>query len=137
MKQKQFKPFKSFKSVIEKMVNFISNNKLNFLFLFVLGFALYNWIIPEICLNRECLFTLRNFFYIIFTIIYLYFVIKVLEWIKSDEKVDEKIKILTKYKLMKELGLKINKKEIEKELKLSKQNNKKLPQKSTKHRKNR
>ena len=100
-------PAKKGKSWLRKMATFVENNKLNFVFLSVLAFALYNWITPELCLSAGCgLITIRNGFYLVITVLYIWFVIKTLKWIKADEKLDEDLKRLTMRNLQKDNTLK-------------------------------
>ena len=47
-------PAQKGKSWLKKMTNFVGNNKLNFVYLSILGYILYQWIIPELCLSKEC-----------------------------------------------------------------------------------
>ena len=96
------------KNWFKKMIEFTKTNSLNFLFLFILGYVI--WLVPELCLSADCnIFNIKNIVWIGFTILYFILII--------DERTEDDIKILTKYKLMQDLGLKINKKEINKKLK--------------------
>jgi len=80
------------KSLFKRMIDFTKANRLNFIFLFILGYALYEWMLPKLCLSSGCFLSGSNIFLLLFTGVYIYLIFKILVWVKSDENLDSDIR---------------------------------------------
>lgn len=104
------------------MIDKIKSNSISMMFFLFSAWTI--WIfIDRICFSTtKCFLQPSNLLNVLVLVLYVPLFFKMLNILASDENMGRDIAILTKYKLMKDLGLKINIKKIEKELK-PKENN--------------
>ena len=108
------------KSWIRKMIDKIKSNSISMMFFLFSAWAIW-YLYSQICFSTiKCFFQISNLVIVLLLVLYIPIFFKMLNILDSDEDRSRDVAILTRYKLMQDLGLKINKKEIEKELKPNK-----------------
>lgn len=105
------------KSWIRKMIDKIKSNSISMMFFLFSAWAIW-FLFSQMCFSTiQCFFKIYNLLIVVLFILYIPLFFRMLNILDSDEDRSRDVTILTRYKLMKDLGLTIDKKDIEKELK--------------------